>query len=126
MPRTIWHAILCLLFVSALFALRTSSGARTMDGGTDAALASAIDDRPPLAKSDRLPSLDLDPAEAKASVTTVRIAPTQPVAKASPGKVEAGDAGRERQQVTSWHWHVGSGITKRTTTVGQSKSQREL
>jgi hypothetical protein len=125
MPRTIWLAILGLLFVSALFALRTSSGARTMVEGTDAAPPSEIDDRPPLAKSDKLPSLDLDPTVAKASVTTVKIAPTQPVAKASPGKVEADHAGREAQEVTSWHWHVGSKITKRTTTVGQPKSERE-
>ena len=118
MPRTIWLAFICLLFLSALFALRTSIGARTIVGSADAAPPSAIDDKPPLAKSDRLPSLYPDRAEAKASVT-VKIAPTQREAKASPKTPDAHHAASERKEATSWHWHVGSKITKRTTIVGQ-------
>ena len=125
MPRTIWFAFICLLLLSALFALRTSIGARTIVASADAAPPSAIDDRPPLAKSDRLPSLYPDRAEAKASVTAVKIAPMQREAKASPKTLEAYHAASERKEVTSWHWHVGSKITKRTTIVGPPKSERE-
>src|SRR5689334_14739361 len=115
MPRTIWLALVCLLLLSALFALRTSTGARTIAARTDAAPPSAIEDEPPLAKSDKLPPLSPDRADAKASVTTVRIAPEPPEAKAPP----------KGKEVTSWHWHVGSKITKRTTSVDQPKSARE-
>src|SRR5262245_14023470 len=125
MPRTIWLAVICLVFLSALFALRTSIGARTIIGSTDTATASGIDDRSPLAKSDRLPSLYFDRTEAKAVVSTVKIAPTQPEAKASPKTIDAYHAASERKEVTSWHWHVGSKVTKRTTLVGQPKSERE-
>jgi hypothetical protein len=124
MPRTIWLAFVCLLLLGALFALRASIGARTIDARTDAAPPSAIEDGLPLAKSDRLPSLPLNRAEAKASVTTVKIAPAPPEAKASPRTVEA-KAASERMETTSWHWHVGSKITKRTTSVAQPKSERE-
>ena len=125
MPRTIWLALICLLFLSALFALRTSIGARTIVGSTAAAPTSALEDRLPLAKSDRLPSLPLNRAEAKASVTTVKIAPEPPEAKASPKTTDAYHAASERKEVTSWHWHAGSKITKRTTPVAQPKSERE-
>jgi hypothetical protein len=125
MPRTIWLAFVCLLFLSALFALRTSTGARTIVGSTAAAPPSAIDDGPPLAKSDRLPSLDLGRTEAKASVRTVKIAPAQPEAKAPPKTLDAHHAASERKEVMSWHWHAGSKITKRTTIVGQPKSEGE-
>src|SRR5690349_916098 len=121
MPRTIWLALVGLLFVSALFALRTSIGARTIVGSTAAAPPSAIEeDGPPLAKSDRLPAPPLERTETKASVTTVKIAPEPPQAKASP-RTAAG----EREEITSWHWRAGSKITKRTTVVGQPKSERE-
>jgi len=89
----------------------------------DAAPASAIDDRPPLAKSDKLPARHLDRTEAKAGVTTVKIAPTPQEANASPKTVDA--AAGERKEVTSWHWHAGSRIVKRTTQAGQPKSERE-
>jgi hypothetical protein len=104
MPRTIWLALVCLLLLSALFALRTS----------------IEEDGLPLVKSDRLPAPPLERAEAKASVTTVKIAPEPPEAKASPRT-----AASERKEITSWHWRAGSKITKRTTVVGQPKSERE-
>jgi len=125
MPRTIWLAFICLVFLGALFALRTSIGARTIIESTAATPPSAIEDELPLAKSDRLPSLPPDRAEAKASVTTVKIAPGPPEAKVLPGTVEAKQPASERKEITSWHWRAGSKITKRTTIVGQPKSERE-
>lgn len=119
MPRTIWLALVCLLVLSALFALRTSIGARTIAESTASAPPSAIEEAGlPLAKSDKLPTPHLERAE-KASVTTVKIAPEPPQAKASPGT-----AASEPREITSWHWRAGSKI-KRTTVVGQSKSERE-
>ena len=121
MPRTIWLAVVCLLFVSALFALRTSTGARTIVESTAAAPPYASEeDGLPLAKSDRLPAPSLERAETKASVTTVKIAPEPPQATASPRT-----AASERKEITSWHWRAGSKITRRTTVAGQSKSERE-
>ena len=125
MPRTIWLAFVCLLLLGALFALRASTGARTIAARTDAAPPSAIEDGRPLAKSDRLPSLPLNRAEAKASVTTVKIAPEPPEVKASPKAVEAQQAASERKEITTWHWRAGSKIIKRTTSVAQPKSERE-
>jgi hypothetical protein len=121
MPRTIWLAVFCLLVLGALFALRRTIGAPTMVGSTAAAPPSAIEaDGPPLAKSDRLPAPVLERAEAKASVTTVKIAPEPADAKASPKT-----AASERKEITSWHWRAGSKITRRSTVVGQPKSERE-
>jgi hypothetical protein len=125
MPRTIWLALICLLFMSALFALRTGTGAPKNVPSTDAAPPSAVDHEPPLAKSDRLPSPDFDRADAKASVRTVKIAPTQPEEKSSPKTVDTHDDASARKEVTSWHWHVGSKITKRTTPVAQPRSEGE-
>jgi hypothetical protein len=120
MPRTIWLGLVCLLFVSALFALRTNIGARTIAESTASAPPSTIEEAGlPLAKSDKLLTPHLERAE-KASVTTVKIAPEPPQAKASPGA-----AASEPREITSWHWRAGSKITKRTTVEGQSKSERE-
>ena len=123
MPRTIWLALIFLLFLSALFALRASIGARTLIGSTDAVPPSAIGagPPPPLEKTDKLPSLDLNRAESNASVTTVKIAPAPREPKASAKTSEVTHAAGERKGVTSWHWHAGSKITKRTTVVGQPK-----
>ena len=120
MPRTIWLAFIFLVFLGALFALRTSIGARTIAESTASAPPSAVEDAGlPLAKSDKLPTPHLERAE-KASVTTVKIAPEPPQAKAAPGT-----AASERREITSWHWRAGSKITKRTTVESQSKSERE-
>jgi hypothetical protein len=59
------------------------------------------------------------------SVTTVKIAPTPRAAKASAKTIEANHAVGERKEATSWRWHVGSKIVKRTTSVGQARSERE-
>jgi hypothetical protein len=123
-PRTVWISFVGLLLLGALFALRASSGAGTINAGIDTALASAVDESPPLTKSDRLPSLDLDRPEAKARVTTVKIAPEAPEPKASAGTAKVREAGGESREVTSWHWRAGSGTTRRTAPAGQSKSER--
>jgi hypothetical protein len=120
MPRTIRLAFVCLLCLGALGALRASTGARTIEAHTDAAQPPAIEAGLPLAKSDKLPSLPLDRAEAKAGVATVKIAPETPE-KASLRTIEARPAATE--QVTSWHWHAGSKIIKRT--ISQPKSDRD-
>jgi hypothetical protein len=111
------------MLVGALFALRASIGARPIVESTHA--ASSPEEGLPIAKSDRLPSLPLDRAEAKASVTTIKIAPEPPEAKASPGTLEAQQAAGEREEITSWHWRAGSRITKRTTPVAKPRSERE-
>jgi hypothetical protein len=114
MPRTFWLALICLLAVSVLFAVRTGIGARLIPVATasPADTASAIDEEPPLAKADRLPSRYFPATPSKASVST--IAPTSEPEKARPA---AGVSGPriENHEVTSWHWHVGSKIIKRTT-----------
>jgi hypothetical protein len=127
MSRTVWLALIFLLFLSALFALRASIGAPTLIGSTAAVPPSAIGagPPPPLEKSDKLPSLDLHRAEAKASVMTVKIAPAPREAKASAKTSEVTHAAGERKEVTSWHWHAGSKIVKRTTPAGQARSERE-
>jgi hypothetical protein len=127
MPRTIWLALIFLLFLSAMFALRASIGARTLIGSADAVPPPAIGagPPPPLEKSDKLPSLDPNRAEAKASVTTVKIAPAPREAKASAKTNEVTHAAGERKEITSWHWHAGSKIVKRSTSAGQARSERE-
>ena len=127
MPRPIWLVLICLLLLSALFALRSSIGAPTISESADAAPPAAIDagPPPPLEKSDKLPSLDLNRAEAKASVTTVKIAPAPREAKASAKTSEVTHAAGERKEITSWHWHAGAKIVKRTTPAGPARSERE-
>jgi hypothetical protein len=83
-----------------------------------------LDDRPPLAKSDRLPSPYFDKPTAKAA-GIVRATPVVleetiiPVAKQTPDL--APQAKSQTDEVTTWHWHVGSKITKRTTAVSNSR-----
>jgi hypothetical protein len=125
MPRIMWLALVCLLFLSALFALRTSTGARTIVGSTEASFPSAIDDWPPLAKFDRLPSLDLNRAEAKAPVTTVRIAPMQQEAKASPKTSDAYGVSSGRKEGNELALACRLQYNERTTVLGQPKSERE-
>src|SRR5262249_31901707 len=98
MPRTIWLAFVCLLCLGALFALRASTGARRIEGRTDAAPAPAMGETGLLLeKSDRLPPPPLNGAEAPASVITLKIAP-EPAEKASPRTVEPYRAAGEREE----------------------------
>jgi hypothetical protein len=117
MPRTFWLALICLLAVSVLFAVRTGLGTRLISVATasaDAATASAINEEPPLAKADRLPSRYFLATPSKTTVSTIEVAPTPEPEKAGPTASVSGQR-TENHEVTSWHWHVGSKIIKRTT-----------
>jgi hypothetical protein len=122
MARIVWRALVCLLAVSVLFALRTSIGARAVPVGTasltDAATASAIDEKPPLAKADRLPSRYFPATPSKTTVSAIEIAPPREPAKVGPKTNVSGSATKD-YEVTSWHWHVGSKITRRTKVIGE-------
>jgi len=129
MPRTLWLAVICFALVSVLFALRTTIGAdataaRTAPYRTNAMPAPAKADNPPLAKGDRLPSLLLDGYRSTAN-DAMKIVPPQPeqqpVASLPPVtlKTVARSPRPEAKEVTSWHWHAGSKVTKRTAVVGQ-------
>ena len=124
MRRTAWLALICLIPLGGLFALRSNIGAHPIDGEAVAAAAALpdlkIDDRPPLAKADRLPSPYFDKATAKPA-GTVKLVPAEPDPVITPKTSLAGDvtppARSGASEVTTWHWHAGSKITKRTTTV---------
>jgi hypothetical protein len=113
--RTVWLALICLISLGVLFTLRSNTGARPVQGETVSVLPSPdlpIDDRPPLAKSDRLPSAYFDKPVAKPD-DTVRILPAVPDPANTPKAPSQPTA--DANEVTTWHWHVGSKITKRTT-----------
>jgi len=124
MRRTAWLALICLIPLGGLFALRSNIGAHPIHDETVALPARSpdlmIDNRPPLAKSDRLPSPYFDKAAAKPA-GAVKPVPAQPDPVITPITSLAGDvtppAGSGASEVTTWHWHAGSKITKRTTTV---------
>ncbi len=122
MRRTIWLALICLISLSVLFTLRSNIGARSVHGETASVLRPSpdlpIDDRPPLAKSDRLPSAYSDKPAAKPE-ETVRVSPSVPEPTITPKANQPGDlpsqSTADTSEETTWHWHVGSKITKRTT-----------
>lgn len=119
MPRTFWLALTCLLAVSVLFAVRSGFGTRLIPVATASladAGASAINEEPPLAKADRLPSRYFAATPSKTTASTIEIAPTPEPEKPSPTAGVSGPK-TENHEVASWHWHVGSKITKRTTVV---------
>jgi len=122
MSRTFWLALICLFLLGAL--LRTNIGARLVDSEAAPVLISPpdlpIDDRPPLAKTDRLPSPFFDgPAEKFAGIIQILPASSDLAANRKPN--QAGDLlpqpAADGNEATTWHWHVGSRITKRTTVV---------
>ena len=123
MRRTAWLALICLIPLGGLFAL-SNIGAHPIRGETVALPARSpdlmIENRPPLAKSDRLPSPYFDKALAKPA-GTVKLVPAEPDPMITPKTSLAGDvtppARSAASEVTTWHWHAGSKITKRTTTV---------
>ena len=120
MARTVWLALICLLTVSVLFAVRMGIGARIIPVATaslaDAVTVSATYEEPHLAKADRLPSSYFPATPSKTTVSTIEIAPTPEPEKARPTASVSGQR-TENHEVTSWHRHVGSKITKRTTVV---------
>jgi hypothetical protein len=129
--RIIWLALICLISLGVLFTLRSNIGARPMDGEAASFRAPspnpAVVDSPPLAKSDKLSSPYFDRPAAKAAgtiPTTTRAVveeATFPIAKQATEL--APQAGSETSEVTTWHWHVGSKVTKRTTAATSSNSR---
>jgi hypothetical protein len=114
---------MCLISLGVLFTLRSNIGARPVHGEKASVLPSSpdpsADDRPPLAKSDRLPSTYFDKPVAKLE-ETVRVSPAVPEPAITPKANQPGDllpsqVTADVNEVTTWHWHVGSKITKRTT-----------
>ena len=119
MPRPVWLALICLISLGVLFTLRSNIGARPMRGETASILTPLpnplIDDGPPLAKSDRLLSPYFDKSAAKTAGT---ILPAVPEAASNPKQDDLVPQSKsEASEVTTWHWHAGSRITKRTTVV---------
>lgn len=145
MLRPIALALLCLFLVGALLAVRTTIAARAIaePAASEAApdtVPEADDDSPPLAKSDRLPMVDLDAK--KVPVIPIEIAPTEknatealketkletPTAQTKPTETPKAEAklketpkaeakpkeAPKAEETISWHWHVGSKISKRT------------
>lgn len=108
MLRPICLALFCLFLIGALFAVRTTISARVIsepassDSAPDA--ISQTDDAPPLAKADRLPSVDFDAVKKSVSVIPIEVTPVEKKTKETP----------KAEETTSWHWHVGSKISKRT------------
>jgi hypothetical protein len=121
MRRTAWLALICLIPLGGLFAFRSNIGAHPIGGEIVALPGRSLEEnRPPLAKSDRLASPYFDKAAAKPA-GAVKPVPAQPDPVITPITSLAGDvtppAGSGASEVTTWHWHAGSKITKRTTTV---------
>ena len=121
MRRTAWLALICLIPLGGLFAFRSNIGAHPIGGEIVALPGGSLEEnRPPLAKSDRLASPYFDKAAAKPA-GAVKPVPAQPDPVITPITSLAGDvtppAGSGASEVTTWHWHAGSKITKRTTTV---------
>lgn len=115
MLRTVWLALVCLICLGALFALRTSFGSSPMKVKPSSFEAAAGSEREqvPLAKADRLDLNYLRNAPEEISVDTIntsRPAPTAPEVKL------------KDTEVTSWHWHEGSKTIKRSDrTVSRAK-----
>jgi hypothetical protein len=124
MRRTAWLALICLIALGGLFALRSNIGAHPIHdeavAGPGPSPHRMLDDRPPLAKADRLPSPYFDKIAAKPA-GAVKPVPAEPDPVITPKPSVAGDvippATSGASEVTTWHWHAGSKITKRTTTV---------
>jgi hypothetical protein len=116
MARTVWLALICLIAVGVLFAVRTGIGSRVIPMGTasaaDVATTPAIYDEPPLAKADRL-TIRQFPVAPETTLRTIEVTPTPEPEIAKPAV--SANARTESHEVTSWHWHVGSKVTKRTT-----------
>ena len=119
-PRPVWLALICLISLGILFTLRSNIGARTTRSETASVLTPLpdplIDDGRPLAKSDRLPSPYFDKSAAKMADTTL---PVVPEAASKPKQADdlVPQSKSEASEVTTWHWHTGSKITKRSTVV---------
>jgi hypothetical protein len=118
MARTVWLALICLIAVSVLFAVRTTTVVRYLPAATasiaDVARAPTVQEAPPLAKADRLPFRF--PATPPATVSATEIATAPESEKVEP-TTSVSEPAKPSHEVTSWHWHAGSKITKRITVV---------
>jgi hypothetical protein len=103
MFRGVWVALACLVCVGALFALKTSVGASVKkDASPFDTTVGTNADQEPLAKADRLDAA-LELPE-KNVVSTTKIAPAK--SEVSPSQ--------KANEITSWHWHEGGKIAKRS------------
>jgi hypothetical protein len=138
--RVFWLALISLISLGVLFALRSNIGARPRIRETASVPVPSpnlpIDNDLPLAKADRLPSPYFDKPAARPTDTvqnapaTVQNAPAIPDPAITPGMSQRGMSQRGDQQsqpsadandMTTWHWHAGSKITKRTTVAPSRK-----
>jgi len=119
MLRPIFLALFCLGLVGALFAVRSTIATRATAEPVFAGLApEAIpqdDDAPPLAKADKLPSVDLEAVKRTVSVVPIEVTPAE---KTNPAEKKPKEASRAEETI-SWHWHEGSKISKRTGKLAQ-------
>jgi len=108
MFRPVCLALVCLFLLGAFLAVRTTIAVRAVPeamASDPAALATHdIDDAPPLAKADKLPSADLDTMQTRVSAVPIEVAPVEKKTR-EPSKTE---------ETVSWHWHAGSKISRRT------------
>jgi len=111
-------AVMCLLYMAAVLALKPSMSSRAVQDAaalhtiTSVATVSDSSRASPIAntssKTDRLPIAHSVDAVEKVSVETTKIAPVAVVAQTPPTSAAT------KPDVVSWHWHVGSKITKQT------------
>jgi hypothetical protein len=103
MFRGVWVALACLVCGGALFALKTSVGASVKkDASPFDTTVGTNTDQEPLAKADRLDAAIEEVPEKV--VSTTKVAP----AKSGVGPSE------KATELTSWHWHEGGKIAKRS------------
>ena len=129
MPRTVWLALICLISLGALLTLRSNVGAPSARGETTPLQTVSpdfpVDDKPPLAKSDRLslPFVDKSAVGWRDAVQNLPAAP-----EAIPNTIQGGDEAPQSMpdanEVKTWHWHAGSKVTKRTTVVQPKESRK--
>lgn len=75
-----------------------------------------VDEGPPLAKSDRLPSPGIDRLAVKPTDDVA--SPKMPEATVTPSRIDNLRQNKPAaNEVTTWHWHRGSKVTKQTTIV---------
>jgi hypothetical protein len=102
MFRGVWVAIACLVCVGALFALKTSVGASVKkDASPLDTTVGTNADQEPLAKADRLDAA-IEELPERNVVSTTKIAPAK------------SEVGPKATEITSWHWHEGGKIAKRS------------
>jgi hypothetical protein len=121
MFRTVWFALICLSSLGVLFALKASVGSRSTPEATTFEVE--LPSKPDAAslKPDQQASADLDDTEPKLITGTVEILPIQPDPVVGPKASDVIASPPDTNEITSWHWHEGSKVIKRTTAAGQRK-----